>query len=144
MSNDNWKMPEPIFQRTSGSLPEDFASRIANYAAKPPVDPPPGESDSQNNLSTLYAPPEETVKDADVPTAEVAPIPAIEEQPYISEQFGVAEIDTSTPVAPIVKGKGLTNLLLTIGLVVVLAIAAALVALIYFVFLRQPPETTFQ
>jgi|GEM_PF-4667240 len=145
MSNNNWKMPEPIFQRTSGSLPEDFAARISAPAKPKPVAAVPDAGDDM--LSTLYAPPGEIVEQ---PTAHAPQLaapglaaPAIETQPAISEQFSVAEIDTSARVAPVKKGKGSRAILISIGLFVLLAVATGFVALIYFLFFRTPPESTF-
>ncbi len=138
-------MPEPVFQRTSGSLPEDFAARISAPVRPKPVAAVPETGDDM--LSTLYAPPGEIVEQPVAPAPPLAePIaatPAIETQPAISEQFSVAEIDTSARVAPVKKVKGSRAILIPIGLFVLLAVATGFVALIYFLFFRTPPESTF-
>ena len=115
MSNDNWKMPEPVFQRTSGSLPEDFAARAGDL------------------LEPLDA----------SPAAPIAVAAAIEPQPLISEQFSVAEIDTTTPVVTQKNKGGSRSIMFAVGIFVLLAIVAGFVALVYFLLFRQPPQSTF-
>jgi hypothetical protein len=52
---DVWKMPEPVFRRTSGKLPEQFEKQIAESSSEPQTDmsdiPP---------TSDTYVPPKPT------------------------------------------------------------------------------------
>ena len=142
MSNDNWKMPEPVFQRTSGSLPEDFAARAADTLDPTTAAATPNAGD--DILSTLYAPPDKSVEAIVAsPPQPVIQMAAIEPQPSISEQFSVAEIDTITPVVAAKKKGGARSIIFAVGIFVLLAVAAGFVALVYFLFLRQPPDSTF-
>lgn len=140
--SDNWELPKPVFRSTSGSLPQDFVERVGADA------PPRADAEAPNAedqiLSTLYAPPDETVE---APVVYEAPptlpsVADIEPQPVISEQFSVDEIDTVAPEKP-VKNSGSGSAMLVIGTLVVLAIVGGILALVYVLVFRRPPETTF-
>ena len=135
-------MPEPVFQRTSGSLPEDFAARAGDLLEPQKAAAIPDAGD--DILSSLYAPPDESAKELGAtPAAPITQTAEIEPQPLISEQFSVAEIDTATPVATKKNKGGSRSIMFAVGIFVLLAIAAGFVALVYFLFLRQPPQSTF-
>jgi len=143
---DNWELPKPVFRSSSGSLPEGFPARVG--ADAPPQSEPKAPSADDQILSSLYAPPGETAENIAVPEPPpVAPaVVDIEPQPFISEQFGAEEIDTLPPNKPQqkpVKKKGSGSAFLLVALAIVLALIGGILAVIYILFFRNPPETTF-
>ena len=139
---DNWELPKPVFRSSSGSLPQDFPARVG-IEEQPQVEvKTPDEGDQI--LSSLYARPEE--KSEDVLTADPPePSPAmvdIEPQPVISEQFTVDEIDSPAPAKP-AKNGGSGFAMLLIGVTVLIAVVGGILAIVYFLFVRNPPDPTF-
>lgn len=139
---DNWELPKPVFRSTSGSLPQDFPARAGTDAQPRPEPKAPDEGDQI--LSSLYAPPDDK---ADDPVAEQPPTTStasvdIEPQPLISEQFTVDEIDSPSPAKPSKKGSSGIAMLL-IGISVLLAIVGGVLAVVYLLFVRNPPDSTF-
>ncbi len=143
---DNWELPKPVFRSSSGSLPEDFPTRAG--ADSPPQAEAKLPNVDDQILSSLYAPPGETAKNiTDPEPSPTAPsIVDIEPQPFISEQFGAEEIDTLPPnkePGKPVKKKGSGSAFLLIALAILLALIGGILAVIYILFFRNPPETTF-
>ena len=139
---DNWELPKPVFRSTSGSLPQDFVGRVGSEA-RPQAEAKAPNADDQI-LSSLYAPPDETVEEPVVheppPTL---PSVDIEPQPVISEQFSVDEIDTIAPDKPVKKKKRLGSAMLLVALVFLLAVLGTILGLIYVLFFRNPAQNTF-
>lgn len=144
---DNWELPKPVFRSSSGSLPQDFPAR-AGVDAQPQAEAKaPDEGDQI--LSSLYAPPDEKAEEP-IAAEPKTPSPAgidpvgvdIEPQPFISEQFSVEEIDTPAPEKPTKKGSSGFAMLL-IGITALIAIVGGILAVVYFLFVRTPPDPTF-
>ncbi len=139
---DNWELPKPVFRSTSGSLPQDFVERVGTDA-RPQAEAKAPHADDQI-LSSLYAPPDEKVEESSVhePPPTLPSVADIEPQPVISEQFSVDEIDTVAPDKPAKKG-GSGSAMLVIGTLLIMAIIGGILALVYVLVFRRPPETPF-
>lgn len=140
--SDNWELPKPIFRTSSGSLPQDFPTRVGFES--------PGQAsasvsdEGEQILSSLYAPPDETVGQPIVPEPPPAAsaMPEIEPQPFISEQFNAEEIDTLAPDKTVKKGRA-SSVFLIVATMILVAIVTGILAVVYILFFRTPPETTF-
>ncbi len=137
MAGDNWELPKPVFRTSEGS---DAAAASPVSAAKASVVAGSDSStqDVQENLSTLYAPPEEAVGDVGV----APPIVEIDEQPPISEQLTAERIVPVLP-PPAKPAKRSGSSFMFIVLAVFALLAVLLLAVIYVLFIRQPADTTF-
>ncbi len=136
MAGDNWELPKPVFRTSEGS---DAAARPVS-AAKAPIVAGSDIStpEVQENLSTLYAPPEEVASDVGV----APPIVEIDEQPAISEQLTAERIvPVLPPSAKPVKKSGSSFMVILLAVFAMLAVL--LLAVIYVLFIRQPADTTF-
>lgn len=139
---DNWELPKPVFRSSSGSLPQDFPARVGADAPPPAEAKAPDEGDQI--LSTLYAPPEEVVEDPVVaePQQTATPIDDIEPQPFISEQFTVDDVAPTVAEKAAKKG-GSGSAFLMVGIALILAMILGVLAIVYFLFFRSPPDATF-
>lgn len=135
MAGDNWELPKPIFRTSEGST-------AAVAKASKSVEPIASDEltlDADENLSSLYLPPEPVQAGAMPP--EVASV-EIEEQPFISEQLTAERIVTALPEdSNPIKRSG--SAFATILLVLFLVLAALVAAVFYVFFIRQPADTTF-
>ena len=118
-SPGKWEMPKPVFRKTSGYLPQGFEKQFAagreDGATGPPI-----------TASATSGP-------------SVSPVPAVaavgvEEQPYISEQFGPGEvappIEHATP-----KMSAGRIVLFAAGFLALLTFIAVFLAVVYYLFL---------
>lgn len=118
-----------------------------NSAATAPPAAPPGSADDEapvapdDPLAKLYDPPSGPLSAPKAPPVTSAPaastVPAVEPQPFISEQFTADKIDVGgsvTDAAP--RSRPMLALL---GLVLVLAAATAVAGLVYFLFFAGRP-----
>ncbi len=139
---DNWELPTPVFRSSSGSLPQDFPARVGAGSPGQAAANAPDEGDQI--LSSLYAPPDETAEQpvVDDPPQVAPAIVDIEPQPFISEQFSAEEIDTLAPDKP-VKKRRTGSVFLVVATVILTAIITGILALVYILFIRTPPQTTF-
>jgi len=124
-----WEMPKPVFQQSTGHLPEGFQGRFK-------------EPDSQGAVAVQPA-------QASTPAVAVPPPPAIEisESPDIQPQPNVSEvfvIDESVfPPAPTKKKRsaGAQAVLVLLGIVAMAVFAVGFVILVYYLFLYHPNES---
>lgn len=142
--SDPWQMPEPVFRTSEGEIvearPRSEAAPIENAAP----------SEDAAALEALYAPPDE-IKPADtgsepeaVPIAAAPAAPAgkeaggaITDQPYVSEEYDVEEINAAVVAAtPARKSKGSLIFKLLAAAVVLGALAVAVIFLAWFLFMR--------
>ncbi|MBK6749378.1 MAG: hypothetical protein IPG67_05050 [Acidobacteria bacterium] len=139
---DNWELPKPVFRSTSGSLPQDFPARAGADAQPQAAARVPDEGDQI--LSSLYAPPSETVEEpaAPEPPPTAPAIVEIEPQPFISEQFSTEEIVTLAPDKPVKKG-GAGKTFLVVAAMILIGVVTGILALVYLLFIRTPSESTF-
>ncbi len=133
-----WSMPEPVFQQTSGILPQGFLKQIEEAAAA-------SAAQSADVLEIPAIPtafPEQQNAEPvlEMAAVQTAPILDIEPQPDLSEQI-VDQVPVITAVAP-VKAKSnslriVLGVLLAFGMLILLAI---FLAFVYFYFIAKPGE----
>lgn len=122
----------------------EFDVNPNSAAAAPPAAEPVSPDDqvpaaSDDPLAKLYDPPSGPLSAPKAPSAAPAAstVPAVEPQPFISEQFTADKIDVGgsvTEAAP--RSRPVLALL---GVVLVLAAAAAIAGLVYFLFFAGRP-----
>jgi hypothetical protein len=116
-----WKMPKPVFRKTSGYLPQGFAKKDSQDEIAPNVD---------DDISTAA-----TEKPADMTD--------VEPQPDLHESDPGFHVPAAAPEKP-VKKRGAMNALLTIFLLLItLGIIVAFLAVVYFLFLAPSSDTNF-
>lgn len=114
-----WKMPKPVFRKTSGYLPQGFAEKYPQAEVR------------ENGDEVNPAPTEEPVGPVDV-----------EPQPDIHESHPGFEVPAAS-VKPENKGGAAKVFFTIVGLLVALFLVAAFIALIYFLFFSPSNDTTF-
>lgn len=137
-----WQMPEPVFRKTSGYLPQGFEKQFGTAAQASP------EAESEDEPNEVAAQEAET---AEVPVQESAKAPAadvpaspvidVEPQPDLLEIF-VEEEEDPDP-APPVKKNGVVGrvLVILLTLIIFFTLAAIFVAVVWYL-LSPTPEAT--
>lgn len=152
-----WSMPEPVFQQTSGYLPQGFLKQIEDAGSTP------GGGDlleipsiaSNTPIAPLGQPAEEPVLEMEdtlivpdtdeqpPPPAVAAAIPAveIEPQPDLSEQIiePPAPVQTAAPAAA--KSSGLRTVMIALALIAMLGLLAMFLAFVYLYFIAGTWDT---
>lgn len=160
-----WSMPDPVFQQTSGYLPQGYLKQIEDAAAVSkegdvldiPAIPPPAPQDIPEQPAAEAIAAEQILETDDTPTADTTPPPAvfaapevsgtepppaalIEPQPHLSDQFTSDEL-LPAPAAPAAaKSSGLRTALIVLGLLGMLALLAVFLAFVYLYFIAVPGE----
>jgi hypothetical protein len=118
-----WKMPEPVFRKTSGYLPQGFEKRFSQDDIRPAAD---------DNDSTAEMPAPELSGD-------------IEPQPDIGETLEpeIAAEPTAAAAAAPAKRSGAKVVLLVLGLLLALGLVVVLAAAVYLFYLMPNPDATF-
>ncbi|MEP7211637.1 MAG: hypothetical protein ABI791_01080 [Acidobacteriota bacterium] len=118
-----WQMPEPVYRNSSGYLPQGFEKQFPQPGAAEPATPP-------------------AVAPSVGPQASAAaPAAAVEPQPDLIEILAA-----EPPVAPVIARPGrspLSIVLIIIGLIVMAAVVLGFIAVVYYLFLAAPAETSF-
>jgi hypothetical protein len=120
-----WVMPEPVFRKTSGILPQGFTDRYGHLAA---LDAPTEDPAAMDDVPTENSA-------ASPPAPATAAAPLVEAQPDISEL--VAEVAPPQPAAAPRKKKNTAFRLVfsLLGLAVGVLFLALFLAVVYFLFL---------
>jgi hypothetical protein len=118
-SPGKWEMPKPVFRKTSGYLPQGFEKQFA-AGREDGVTGPPVAVSTPTGSSASPAP---AVTAVDV-----------EEQPYISEQFGPGEIAAPTAQTTPKSSAG-RIVLIVAGFLALLTFIAVFLAVVYYLFL---------
>lgn len=147
--SDAWQMQEPVFRTSEGEIVEPRAKE----AVPPPLPQTrtASESEDASALEALYAPPE-NVKAENIEAENVEPEPMafapaepalkeaggeIVEQPYVSEEYDVEEINAAVAAAsPRKRSIGGLIFKLLAAAVVLGALAVAIIFLAWFLFMR--------
>lgn len=153
-----WQMPEPVFQHSSGYLPQGFEKRfpqppppapgaapaggvgpadeVAAQPTDPPVDPP-----FDANITMVGAPKPMAMPAA--PSAPPASIPPIEPQPEFPDNLASFDdtIPQSAAAAPAPKKRGgIRTAIIVVGILIVLAFVAVFLAAAYFLYFLPSSE----
>jgi hypothetical protein len=163
--SDAWQMQEPVFRTSDGEIvrPRARVGGVAGDATREVAVPFPrpaaDASDGDGTLSSLYAPPETdgngAAMDLEVPAAEPSPAAApasaapaaapapvelandITDQPYVSEEYDVEEINAAVTAAePPRSGKGSIIFKIIAAIIVLAAFGIAAIFLAWFLFMR--------
>lgn len=128
-AGSQWKMPEPKFQQTSGYLPQGYLKEMEAAAAASKTSSDPDIAEEQPV--------------AVAQSAASQSVPDIEPQPDLAEQLIVE--DTAPKEVPAVapSSSGGRAIGIVIGLLIILALAAAFLAAVYYLFLAKPAEGQF-
>lgn len=149
---EKWSMPEPVFQQTSGYLPQGYLKEIEQSGAGTPttdvLEIPTIASNTP--IAPLGQPPVDPILEMDEPsaspvaveesapksTAEALPQSAvnIEPQPDLSEQI-VPEVSVPAPVVPKAKSSGLRTVLIALALLGMLGLLIVFLAFVYAYFI---------
>lgn len=116
-----WKMPKPVFRKTSGYLPQGFAQKASQDEVKQNVDD------------------ETSTASMEKPTGLVD----VEPQPDIHESDPGFLAPARTAETPAKKGGVASALLTALLLLLTLGIIVAFLAVVYFLFLRPASDPTF-
>jgi hypothetical protein len=120
--SSGWKMPEPVFRKTSGYLPQGFEKKFPQEPASM------GTADDPSPVST--PPPED-------------PIP-VEPQPDIAEQVDfVSDEEIATSTTEPKKGSFGRIILIIFGLLVALGLILIFFAVVYYLFFMPEPTSAF-
>ncbi len=136
----NWKMPEPKFRVTSGSLPKDFVKNQTDFAdlETQPLSFDEIEEFTQEIEEQQIPPTQEIASAQEISDAvfeQPAEIPPIVAQPDIAEAFASApEIELEKPLEEKPRSKAMRIFLAVLGLSAMLFFAVAFLAVVYFLF----------
>lgn len=98
------------------------------------------EKSSDDPLAKLYSPPEHTIVEPAPDPTPAPPTPAdVEPQPYVSEQFSAEKIVVETKPRPTKGSAG--PMMIALGIIVLLFIAAGIFALVYYFLYMNRSDT---
>ena len=117
-----WKMPEPVFRKTSGYLPQGFEKRFSQDEIK---------DSAEDNDSTAEMPVPEFATD-------IEPQPELE---HTGDNF-TAEPAVVAAVVPR-KSSGAKLIFTVVGLILAFALVAVIVAVVYFLYFMPGSDGTF-
>ncbi len=123
-----WEMPKPVFQKTSGYLPQGFIKEFESAAAA---------ADGQSTSDELPSRPPAMEPDLSAINLS-APSAAVEPQPDLSEQLIPDDPDLETKPEPVTKNEGIKASMIVLGLIAILAFVTVFLTVIYYLFLKEP------
>lgn len=117
-----WQMPEPVFRKTSGYLPQGYESKYSQGEVKPGV---------EDGVSPASMPRPEGLAD-------------IQPQPEIHDTDEMKLPVASQPVAAAPKKSGGSKvILILLALMIAVALVGAVLAAAYFLYYSQIPADPF-
>ena len=120
-----WEMPKPVFQKTSGYLPQGFVKEFESAA------------DGQSTSDELPSRP--PAKEPDLSVINLSePSATVEPQPDLSEQLIPDEHEMETKPELVAKNEGIKTSMIVLGLIAILAFVTVFLIVIYYLFLREP------
>lgn len=117
-----WKMPEPVFRKTSGYLPQGFEKRYSQEESR-------SSADDSESTADMTAP--------DL-SADIEPQPEISEVPNMT----VSAASAAVAAAPR-KRSGAKLVLLVFGLILALGLLVVAAAVFYLFYILPTPDATF-
>jgi hypothetical protein len=121
-----WEMPKPVFQQSTGHLPQGFQDRFPNLGP-------------QNATGAVMAAPAPAVSPP--PAVEISESPDIQPQPDLIEDF--SPVESVLPAAPIKKKRNaaVQAVLVLLGVFAIGAFVIGFVVLVYYLFFYHPSES---
>ena len=113
-SKTGWSMPEPVFKKTSGYLPQGYEKLFPQTSV-----------DDSNST-------------AEMPAADVEP------QPDIADHTDDAEPGSGAVAAAPKKSSGLKMVFMILGVLFAIALVVVFIAVIYLLFLMPVPSGPFE
>jgi len=117
---DGWKMPDPVFRVSGGTVFRGSESEM----------PSSGSPSEQTNSPAAQLPSQNITEEKTATAAEIQP------QPYISEEFNLNHIKTEPPVKS--KSKASRTIFIILGILAMAAFAVAFLIGVYFLFFYKP------
>ena len=112
-----WSMPEPVFKKTSGYLPQGYEKMFPQAAA-----------DDSNSTADMPAP---------------EPAAGVEPQPEIADHMDAVPANGVVAAAP-KKSSGLKMVFMILLILFAIALVVVFIAVIYFLFLMPVPSGPFE
>jgi len=122
-----WEMPKPVFQQTSGYLPQGYLKQIEVEART-------GTGKLIEETSAFTEPIEETNA---APQAAPAATPRIEPQPAPSERIVMEDLAADPPAAAPEKSNSVRISVIILGVLGILTFLTVLLLTIWFLFLAE-------
>lgn len=125
-----WEMPKPVFQKTSGYLPQGYVTDMQEAARANP----------DNEETTLEQPVADLHPAAGLDlsagnfSATPAPAAAVEPQPELPEELLADEPATETAPEPQEKSGGVRTSMIVLGLIAILAFLGVFLFVIVYLF----------
>ncbi len=129
-----WEMPKPVFQQTSGYLPQGFVKDLEAGGAL-------GAQEAAPSPDALPSRP--PAKEPDLSAINLsAPTPAaVEPQPDLSDQLIPEEPEFNTAPEPPKNSGSMRAPMVVLGLLAILVFVAVFLTVVYFLFLQGPGDT---
>ena len=128
-----WEMPKPVFQKTSGYLPQGYLKDM------PEVPGPTTDADGENG-EFVPTPASRPKAESDLSAVGLsAPAAGVEPQPDL-EQLIPHEPEFDDAGETEVKSRGVGTSLIVLGLVALMLFVAVFLTVVYFLFFAGPGE----
>lgn len=128
-----WQMPKPVFQKTSGYLPQGYLKDVGDPAGSSASDSAPGEAGPASEPKPKAEPDLSAINLA-------APAVDVEPQPDLSEQLIPEEPEFETTRETGAKNTGLGTSFVVLGLVALMLFVAIFLTAVYFLFFAGSGE----
>lgn len=118
-----WEMPKPVFQQTSGYLPQGYVKQIEEAGTAGPFGAAPAT--------------------AAATAEEASPIPPsasanIEPQPDLSDELVMEDLAADSPAAAPAKGSSVRIPVIVLGVIGILAFLTVFLLAVWFLFMTEP------
>lgn len=125
-----WEMPKPVFQKTSGYLPQGYVTDMKEEAR---ANPDNEETTLEQPVAALLP---TAVPDLSAVNLSAAPTaaPAVEPQPELPEELLADEPATETAPEPPEKSGGVRTSMIVLGLIAILAFLGVFLFVIVYLF----------
>jgi hypothetical protein len=119
-AKSGWSMPEPVFRKTSGYLPQGFEKKFSQDEVKSDVD-------DDTSTASMSRPNE---------------LSDVEPQPEISEVIEEAPVLAAPKPEP-KKGGAMKVIFSVFGILIALGLVLVFIAVVYYLFLMPSSSSTF-
>lgn len=136
-----WEMPKPVFQQSSGFLPQGFEKRFPkpDAQAEVPTDEPVSDGVTAAVQAAAAAPSADAETPAPPPAIEVSESPNIQPQPDVKEEFTLDEAPSPAP-AKKKRSPAVRITLAILGILAMIAFVIIFLGVVYYLFFYQPSD----